>query len=150
MNPPQIPGRTDRKGGVRSDSWKLVKTGRAPGTGRLRITGLAMAGWWLSWIVYHLETGGPRRDTTHLGRLIVHNLRVIELAKTQWAFDYQKTPIDTPSEADLAPFFNGGEFPRPIGGERYILNPIGKAPSAILTHQLGELPGGGEVTLPEM
>ena len=61
---------------------------------------------------------------------IVQNLRVIDNQKQMWAAEHKKGDNDTPSEADLAPYFQNGKFPPPVVGETYNINPVGQQPTA--------------------
>lgn len=80
---------------------------------------------------------------------IVNNLRTIDLIKTQWAAETKKGEGDTPTEQDLAPYFNGGKFPTSVMNEKYNLNPVGTPPTATVSSKLLDTPAGGEVTIPD-
>lgn len=44
---------------------------------------------------------------------VLANLKAIELAKTTWQNEYRKADTAEPSTDDLAPYFQGGNFPVP-------------------------------------
>lgn len=77
------------------------------------------------------------------------NLRTIDSVKTQWAAENKKGGNETPSEADLAPFFNGGKFPAKVVGETYQINAVDQPPTALLGSKLLDIPAGGTVTMDE-
>jgi type IV pilus assembly protein PilA len=84
---------------------------------------------------------------------IINNLRVIQNQKALWAAENKKGDNDTPSEADLAPYFNTGKFPTSVMGETYNVNPVGQNPTATLPSRLKmakrTIEAGGQVTLEE-
>lgn len=84
---------------------------------------------------------------------IINNLRVIQNQKQLWAAQEKKGDNDTPSEADLAPYFNTGKFPTAVMGETYNINPVGQNPTATLANRLKMakkvIEAGGQVTLEE-
>lgn len=67
---------------------------------------------------------------------IMNNLRVIQNQKQLWAADQKKGDNDTPSESDLAAYFNNGKFPASVMGETYNINAVGQPPSATLASRL--------------
>lgn len=77
------------------------------------------------------------------------NLRTIDSVKTQWAAENKKGGNETPSEADLAPFFNGGKFPAKVVGETYQINAVDQPPTALMGSKLLDIPAGGTVTMEE-
>lgn len=84
---------------------------------------------------------------------ILNNLRVIDNQKQLWAAEQKKGDNDTPSEADLAPYFGSGRFPASVMGETYNLNNVGTQPTATIPSRL-KMPkqtfeAGGTVSLPE-
>lgn len=80
---------------------------------------------------------------------IINNLRTIDLIKTQWAAETKKGEGDTPTEQDLAPYFNNGKFPATVMNEKYNLNAVGTAPTATVSSKLLDIPAGGEVVIPD-
>jgi prepilin-type N-terminal cleavage/methylation domain-containing protein len=84
---------------------------------------------------------------------IINNLRVIQNQKQLWAAQEKKGDNDTPSEADLAPYFNTGKFPTSVMGETYNVNPVGQNPTATLPSRLKmakkTIEAGAQVTLDE-
>ncbi len=84
---------------------------------------------------------------------IINNLRVIQNQKQLWAAQEKKGDNDSPSEADLAPYFNTGKFPTSVMGETYNINPVGQNPTATLSSRLKMakkvIEAGGQVTLEE-
>ena len=84
---------------------------------------------------------------------IVQNLRVIDNQKQMWAAEHKKGDNDTPSEADLAPYFQNGKFPPPVVGETYNINPVGQQPTATTPSRIKmssmTIEAGGTVTIPD-
>ncbi len=75
------------------------------------------------------------------------NLRTIDNVKTQWAAENKKGGNEVPSEADLAPYFNGSKFPSPVVGETYQINAVDAAPLAVTPSKLLDIPQGGTITM---
>ncbi len=75
------------------------------------------------------------------------NLRTIDSVKTQWAAENKKGGNETPSEADLAPYFNGGKFPAKVVGETYQINAVDLAPAALTSSKILDVPAGGTITM---
>jgi prepilin-type N-terminal cleavage/methylation domain-containing protein len=75
------------------------------------------------------------------------NLRTIDSVKTQWAAENKKGGNETPSEGDLAPYFNGGKFPAKVVGETYVINAVDQPPAATVPSKLGNVPAGGTVLM---
>jgi hypothetical protein len=71
--------------------------------------------------------------------VILNNLRQLEGAKEQWAFEHGKTGAVAVTEQDLAPYLR--EL-RPVAGEKYILKRLSECPEAQLTHSLEGKPKG--------
>lgn len=93
---------------------------------------------------------GSRPTSTY--QEIVNNLRVIDNQKQLWAATWKKGDNDTPSTADLAPYFSNGRFPTSVMGETYNINNVGTQPTATVPSRL-ETPqmtieAGGTVALP--
>ena len=84
---------------------------------------------------------------------IINNLRVIDNQKQLWAADQKKGDNDTPSEADLAPYFSDGRFPTSVMGETYNINNVGTQPTATIPSRLKmpkmTIEAGGTVALPD-
>lgn len=84
---------------------------------------------------------------------IINNLRVIQNQKQLWMAENKKGDSDTPTESDLAPYFNSGKFPTSVMGETYNINPCGQNPTATLPSRLKmakkSIEAGGQVTLDE-
>lgn len=82
---------------------------------------------------------------------IINNLRVIQNQKQLWAAESKKGDNDTPSESDLAPYFNQGKFPSSVMGETYNINAVGQSPTATLPSRLKmakkTIEAGGTVAL---
>jgi len=98
---------------------------------------------------------------------IINNLRQIQGAKQQWAFEKGITnEAASVAEADLSPYLKiapNGPGITPTLGEQYIINPLNVSPEARLTKKLksparGNLPAGtvirfgqdgsGEIVIP--
>lgn len=84
---------------------------------------------------------------------IVNNLRVIDNQKQLWAATWKKADDDTPSEADLVPYFGDGRFPKSVLGETYNINNVRTRPTATLRSRL-KTPGmtleaGSTVAIPD-
>ena len=56
------------------------------------------------------------REQTQLN-LIKNNLRLIDNAKQQWALESGQSSSASPSQEQLAPYFNKGEFPKSSVGK---------------------------------
>jgi prepilin-type N-terminal cleavage/methylation domain-containing protein len=84
---------------------------------------------------------------------IISNLRVIDNMKSLWSADHKKGDDSTPSEADLAPYFNNGKFPASVMGETYNINNVGKPPTATIPSRLKmpkmTIESGGTIELPD-
>ena len=63
------------------------------------------------------------RNTTTISTC-VNNLRQINSAKVQWAFDQKKGSTDTPLMSDLLGYFLGGGEPHCPSGGVYTVNDI--------------------------
>jgi Mg-chelatase subunit ChlD/LysM repeat protein/type II secretory pathway pseudopilin PulG len=59
----------------------------------------------------------------------INNLKEIDLAKSMWASDNQKSPNDVPTENDLKPYL-GGKLPPPVMGEGYVLGKVSEPAKA--------------------
>ena len=94
---------------------------------------------------------GSRPPSTY--RKIINNLRVIDNQKQLWAATWKKADNDTPSEADLAPYFSNGRFPISVMGETYNINNVGTQPTATVPSRLKmpkmTIEAGGTVALPD-
>ena len=75
------------------------------------------------------------------------NLRTIDSVKTQWAAENKKGGNETPSEADLAPYFNGSKFPAKVVGETYQINAVDQPPSAQTSSKILDFPAGGTINM---
>lgn len=84
---------------------------------------------------------------------IINNLRVIDNQKALWAAEQKKGDNDTPSESDLAPYFQNGRFPARVMGETYNINNVGTEPTATIPSPLKMggrvIEAGGTVAMPE-
>lgn len=80
---------------------------------------------------------------------IATHLRVIENAKQLWMAENKRSETNTPTAAELLPFFNENRFPESVAGETYQINPVDQSPTAILARPLktskGRLPAGAVV-----
>jgi prepilin-type N-terminal cleavage/methylation domain-containing protein len=75
------------------------------------------------------------------------NLRTIDSVKTQWAAENKKGGNEVPTEADLAPFFQGSKFPTPVVGETYQINAVDLPPAAVSPSKLLDVPAGGTILM---
>lgn len=84
---------------------------------------------------------------------IINNLRVIDNQKQLWAAEQKKGDNDTPTEADIAPYFGSGRFPTSVMGETYNLNNVGTQPTATVPSRLKmpkqTIEAGGTISLAE-
>ena len=71
------------------------------------------------------------RETAQLNS-IYNNLRLVDGFKDQWALENRKPSTAAPNEADLAPYFKNGKFPRPVVGETYELGSVNESSRASL------------------
>jgi hypothetical protein len=82
---------------------------------------------------------------------VVNNLSQIELAKEMWASDRGATGALQVSAQDLAIYMGqpagSSNLVKPVMGERYIINPFGVAPEAVLAHDSGRWPSGTVIRL---
>jgi len=68
----------------------------------------------------------------------INNLRQIDAAKQQWAFENNRPANSAVSVADLSRFFSNRAFPSCPAGGTYTLNPVGVAPTcSIPGHAVG-------------
>ena len=67
----------------------------------------------------------------------INNLRMIAGAKQQWALENKKSATDTPTAADIAPYFpKNNPIVCPAGGT-YSINAVNVAPTCTVpTHAL--------------
>ena len=84
---------------------------------------------------------------------IIQNLRVIDNQKQLWAAEHKKGDNETPTETDLAPYFQNGKFPPAVINEAYNINPVGQQPTATTPSRL-KMPkltveAGGVITIPD-
>ncbi len=75
------------------------------------------------------------------------NLRTIENVKIQWAAENKKGGDATPSEGDLAPYFQNSRFPSPVVGETYNINSVDVPATATTPSKLLTIPAGGTITI---
>ena len=78
-----------------------------------------------------IRYAGPSIDSNTVA-IIRYDLRDIDKAKDRWAMEYNKTPRDPVSWAEISPFLQGGSTNPPVSG-RYELNPVGKDPEFSLS-----------------
>ena len=86
--------------------------------------------------------GGPAK-----GPKIFANLRRIEILKQMWAQDHSVTGAVQITEQDLAAYLHNSSqqysnFVSPVICERYIINPLGVSPEAVLTNDWKRWPKG--------
>jgi DNA repair exonuclease SbcCD ATPase subunit len=70
----------------------------------------------------------------------INNLRMIDAAKQQWAFDKNKNLQAIPSVQDLQPYFKDGIFPVCPSGGAYSINAVGELPSCSIPDHALPLP----------
>jgi len=75
------------------------------------------------------------------------NLRTIDNVKTMWSAENKKGGDSTPSNEELAPYFNNKTFPQSVVGETYNVGRVDDPPTATLGSKLMDLPAGSSVTL---
>lgn len=84
---------------------------------------------------------------------IIHNLGVIDSQKQVWAAENRKNNYAAPSEADLAPYFSNGKFPKTLVGEIYVINSIAQKPTAMILSRLKidkmTVEAGSTITIPD-
>lgn len=85
--------------------------------------------------------------------VIIQNLRVIDNQKQMWAAEHKKGDNETPSEQDLAPYFQNGKFPPSAVNETYNINPVGQQPTATTPSRLKmskmTIEAGSTITIPD-
>ena len=96
---------------------------------RSGIAGLSIVIGFFSMFGWPSSVGGGSSIKT----AVINNLRQIDAAKSQFAWERKVSPDYVPTEADLTPYIKlkRGGFPH-VGPERYILNPIDKPVYAVL------------------
>jgi hypothetical protein len=62
----------------------------------------------------------------------INNLRLIDMAKQDWASDTHHGTNDVPSVEDLTPYLNHGEFPKCPAGGTYTIGKVGEPPTCSL------------------
>ncbi len=84
---------------------------------------------------------------------IIQNLRVIDNQKHLWAVKRMKGDHATPTEADLSPYFQNGQFLSAILGETYHINPVGQPPTATTPTRIKmssmTIEAGSVITIPD-
>lgn len=84
---------------------------------------------------------------------IIQNLRVIDNQKQMWAAEHKKGDNDTPTQDDLAGYFQNGKFPASVIGEVYNINPVGQQPTATTPSRLKmasmTIEAGSTITIPD-
>ena len=65
----------------------------------------------------------------------INNLREIEVAKSQWALEKNKTGGDVPTAADLTPYLANGKFPMCLGGGTYTIGAVSNLPACSISGQ---------------
>lgn len=72
-----------------------------------------------------------------LGEAMVQ-LMMIESAKERWALENKKAPGAKVYEADLLPYFLGGEAPTHSVGGKFVINPVGTPPESTAYGKLAD------------
>ncbi|MCX6924776.1 MAG: hypothetical protein NT154_16410 [Verrucomicrobia bacterium] len=114
---------------------------------RKRFSWVAMVGGVLILAALVLSIGIPN----YVGRsrsetlAIVSNLRQLDGAMQQWAYEHGKTGAVVITEQDVAPYLRGSL--KPVAGERYILKTLTESPEAQLTHEVEGRPKGSVLRL---
>jgi hypothetical protein len=119
----------------------LIRISRSQGT----LTGAGMAGLGLVLTVagfvicFSWLAPMPNLRGTAQRNVCTTNLRQIDGARQEWALANQKTPSDTPSASDIAPYLKNNVLPVCPSGGSYTLNPLSAQPvcsKAALGHTL--------------
>ena len=84
------------------------------------------------------------RDTARLNS-ILHNLRLLESAKEQWALEYKHGEGAATDMAVLAEYLKGGTV-KTVTGETYFSNVVGSPAYATNGAQLGSYKAGEQIT----
>ncbi len=66
----------------------------------------------------------------------VNNLRIIQAAKQQWALEYKKPAISTPTAQDLAPYLPGNALPVCPDGGTYTINSVSVPPTCTIPNHV--------------
>jgi hypothetical protein len=123
-------------------SRKLSKTEITLGVSTLLV--LFYLGWaTLDLLRRDLLTHDPRMQ---VGAIAV-NLRILEGAKEQWAWETHQTNGTPVTAADLAPYVKEGQLPKPVAGEVYTITPVRELNTAKLTRKLGNFEAGQVLTV---
>jgi hypothetical protein len=85
-------------------------------------------------------------DRMRMG-MVTANLKAIERAKQEWAVKNRAPSTATPTERDLAPFFERHMYPQAVADEFYNVRTVAEKPAVVLAHTLKQHPAGKEVGL---
>ena len=67
----------------------------------------------------------------------INNLRVLDVAKQQWALENKKADPETPTASDLATYLRNGQMPVCPAGGTYTINSLAQAPTcSVPGHQV--------------
>lgn len=66
---------------------------------------------------------------------VISNLRALDGAKQRWAQERGQAGAVVVGEQDIAPYLAHDRI-RPVGGERYVLKPLGQAPEVELNRDM--------------
>jgi hypothetical protein len=81
---------------------------------------------------------GPGKINT-----IINNLRQLDGAVQTWAMEHHQTGTVLVTKEDLAPYLVAPDhWPKPVAGERYVLNTLPQSPEALLTREVEGRPRG--------
>jgi len=89
---------------------------------------LVLAALVLSLCIPNFIRSGPSKTVG-----IANNLRQLDGAKQQWAFEHGSTGAVMVTEEDVAPYLRSF---KPVAGERYVLKTLPEPPEAELTRDL--------------
>jgi hypothetical protein len=97
----------------------------------------------------------PYFESTHHHRIsklngIISNLRILDGAKQQWAFEHHRTGAVEVTREDIAAYLRGPAFEgwvQPVAGEQYVLKTLIESPEAKLTCMVDGRPEGTRIRL---
>ena len=72
------------------------------------------------------------RARTYSGGSCIRNLRMIEAAKQQWAWEHHKETNAIPTKADAAQYLKGNLLPRCPKGGNYTIGHVGENPNCTI------------------
>ena len=125
--PPPIPTAPSKKSGLPTWAILLIVFGI------VGVVGIAVVGMLAAIAIPNFV----RARTTAQMNACINNLHMMDGAKQQWALENKKSPTDTPTQSDVAPYLPNSQLPICPAGGTYMINAVGKDPTCTIpNHQL--------------